>query len=367
MSESLELARTLARDLAGRAVWHGDRCTWLGPVMDERFPEMPVSATLPADLYAGTAGIALALAEAGAATGDRELLRTAGGALRQSAAVLRRRAAGAGLLDGVLGVALAAARVGRLAGDGELVRLAAGLAAAVPEPVGRDLVGGAAGAALGLLALDPLLPGADHAARARRIAGTLRDAAGDGMGTGLAHGASGVGLALAEAGFHDDAAAVFAAEDAHFDRHAGNWRDLRRARTLPVPSYACAWCHGAPGMALARVRAAEAGVAVAAEPVAAGLATAAAHAAASLAATGADLSLCHGAGGLAEVLALAGDTGPRQRWALAVAGEVADGVPVRCGLPGGRSLGLMTGLAGVVHTLVRTAVPHTPPVLLPRP
>ncbi|MCC6832533.1 MAG: hypothetical protein IT200_14410 [Thermoleophilia bacterium] len=367
MRDALDLAHALAGDLAGQALWHAGRCTWMGPVMADGTPDVPVVATLPADLYLGTAGIGLALACAGAATGDALLRRTATGALRQSSALLRRHRSGAGLFDGATGVALAAALAGRVMRDRELLDLAAGVAAGIAEPEGTDLIGGAAGTALGLIALDALLPGAGLGRRGRTIATRLRGTDGAAMGTGLAHGASGVALALAEAGFAEDAARVLGAEDTRFDPHAGNWRDMRPGRLLEARTFACAWCHGAPGIAIARTRARDLGVPVAEEPLAGGLRTIRAQAGASLGATGADLTLCHGTGGLAEALAVAGMPDTRDTWAAAVAAEVADGIPIRCGLPGGRSLGLMTGIAGVIHTLVRIAVPRTGPALLPGP
>lgn len=366
MSDALGTAHALAAGLADAACWHGDRCTWIGPVMDARTPLRPVPGTLPADLYAGTAGVGLALAEAAAATGDGRLARTAVGAIRQASAILARRPAGGGLHDGATGVALAAARAGRTLGRPELLELARRTARDAPVPDGADLIGGVAGQVLGLLAVARLLPDPGVADRARRLAADLRERDADGP-TGLAHGLSGVALALAEAGLTDDAAAVLAREDAWFDATAGNWRDLRTVREIPAASYATAWCHGAPGMVLARARMRALGVAVDPAPLDAGIRTTSRHARAGLTTTGADMTLCHGLGGLAEVLALTGADGGRARtaWADAVARDLADGVPPRCGVPGGHALGLMTGVAGIVHALLRAAGAPVATVLAP--
>ena len=80
--------------------------------------------------------------------------------------------------------------------------------------------------------------------------------------TGLGHGASGMGLALLEAGvaLENEAmvtagARAFAYEDFVFDADEGNWPDFR----LPddEQSFMLGWCAGAPGIGLARMRALE--------------------------------------------------------------------------------------------------------------
>lgn len=82
--------------------------------------------------------------------------------------------------------------------------------------------------------------------------------------TGLTHGASGMGLALIEAGraLDDDelvnaGARAFGYETGVFDETVGNWPDFRRMTTGSVPTFMTAWCHGAPGIGLARLRALE--------------------------------------------------------------------------------------------------------------
>ena len=52
---------------------------------------------------------------------------------------------------------------------------------------------------------------------------------------------------------------AFAYERAHFDASEGNWPDLRDepGGTRRGQRYMTAWCHGAPGIALSRLRAYE--------------------------------------------------------------------------------------------------------------
>jgi len=102
---------------------------------------------------------------------------------------------------------------------------------------------------------------------------------------GLAHGAGGAGIALLEVfmasgerKFAVAAEEAFRYEDSFFDAAVGNWPDFREkdvrefvkqpeayddrlevlglSRTLsPKPGFMSAWCHGAPGVGLTRLRA----------------------------------------------------------------------------------------------------------------
>ena len=76
--------------------------------------------------------------------------------------------------------------------------------------------------------------------------------------TGLAHGAAGCGLALLEAGTTlqrpdvvDAGARAFAYEASVYDRQRANWPDFREGGGATMT----AWCHGAPGIGLTRMRA----------------------------------------------------------------------------------------------------------------
>jgi len=84
---------------------------------------------------------------------------------------------------------------------------------------------------------------------------------GQGMGkralNGMSHGAAGFAYALdslaAATGREDFAAAAaecIAFEDSTFDAGRNNWPDLRGEGE---PSWPCQWCHGAPGIGLARI------------------------------------------------------------------------------------------------------------------
>jgi lantibiotic modifying enzyme len=73
---------------------------------------------------------------------------------------------------------------------------------------------------------------------------------------GMSHGAAGFALALASLAaatgrddFQEAASEALAFENSTYDANRHNWPDRRHA---DEPGWACRWCHGAPGIGLAR-------------------------------------------------------------------------------------------------------------------
>lgn len=76
---------------------------------------------------------------------------------------------------------------------------------------------------------------------------------------GMAHGASGYIMAYAyllealnEEKYYERIEKLLAYENSLFDLEAGNWRDLRKPKEQN--QFTAAWCHGAPGIGLARMK-----------------------------------------------------------------------------------------------------------------
>lgn len=204
---------------------------------------------------------------------------------------------------------------------------------------------------------------------------------------GYSHGASGVADALLRTAevsgrsrFLDAARAAFAYERTVFDPERGNWPDLREFqhgshRTDDAgPRFMSAWCHGAPGIGLSRLTAVRVddGPQVRDE-----LDTAIRTTIETGFAQG--HSLCHGSLGNIELLHLAGrqfdDEELLSRTARTAHGVLrslrTDGL--LCGVPNGvETPGLMAGMAGIGHGLLRLAHPDQVPSVLtlsppPRP
>ena len=268
-----------ATDIAGRLWQH------FGPVRNRA---LALSALGP-HVYDGTSGIALFLAGFSSVTKDAEAGRLAVRFLAPLASRMRMlRAAidhAADLpiaIGGMIGLGsfiYSFTRVATWLGDDDLLDCACAAAELITREriladERLDVMTGCAGTLLGLLALHS----ADHAdvfereraldlafccgrrllsARAPYASG-LRAWPGVNRPpiSGFAHGAAGISYALArlfeatgQPAFRDAALEGFAFERSLYDAHANNWLDPRFNR----PVEQSAWCHGAPGMALARL------------------------------------------------------------------------------------------------------------------
>ncbi len=404
----LEAAARLGREIAAAAVWSGGRCSWVGGAPDEgpAGVTMTYSAFGP-DLYGGTAGVGLVLAEIFDAAGASEpdLRQTAVGAIEHALSRADEVAPSArlGAYGGQLGVALCAARVGAGLDEPSLVERAGELVAALDyeaEPLENDLIAGRAGGILALLALRAL--GVEGATLERAVtlgddllAAADRDEPGRSWPTpsapdqrnltGFSHGAAGVGVALMELGrasgdgdLQAAAEAAFAYERSLYDPQARNWPDLREhaLRGWPeeaAPPCSTLWCHGAPGIALSRLRARELGARNGCEEEARQALETTATAVRAQLGTG-NYSLCHGLAGNAEVLAegasLLEDEAAALPRAVADAGIerfLDSDTPWPLGVFEGQSDSLLVGRAGTAYFYLRLHDPDRPSVLLLRP
>jgi lantibiotic modifying enzyme len=405
----LEAAHHTGRQLVEQAIFAGDRCNWIGAAVREG-PAGTVlidHRSLDATVYEGTSGIGLFLAELAQATGDAQVGTTAAAALRQALDRIEEEPPSLGLYTGTLGVVVVVGRAAVLLEDEGLTKRSAvqrQVLAGAPVPDGFDLLSGAAGAVTGLLAL-----AADHddpafIDQARRCGEALlqtsrRTAAGRSWGneripseadlTGLSHGATGPALALAglsrvtgDTAFAGAARDALRYESSLFDASAGNWPDLRNARRGPradgdrARSFATFWCHGAPGMAAARLELLDLLDPGMVEETALALATTA-RAVRHMLDAQETYCVCHGLAGNAEVLLQAsrskagarllgqGAAGlPEEVAAVGCARYPAKGQPWPSGVHGGHNPSLFLGSAGVGRFLLRLHDARLPTLLL---
>lgn len=397
---ALDVAAAIGFGIARRALWHEDRCTWFDGV-----PAMPganpaTSATAGSDVYGGTAGIGLFLAQLSARVDDPTLRRTARGAFAHALARNDATASGAlGFYGGRAGVGAAAVLAGDALGDGALTEQGIALLETVPlrssDPRASDLLGGTAGTLLALLVAHGAQPEAELVARAREAARALiglarRHESGelswDTMPealadlTGFVHGSAGNAYALAALHAIEPTPELRAAvegaiayETACFAPEHGNWPDNRWFGSGPrVASYTNAWCHGAVGIVRARLFEEAHGFAVA-HDVDAALATIAPFAETLLAVPGFDVTLCHGLFGAIDAL-LDGVRAGRTAYAPLIArcaAEIAERHheaerPWPSGLMTREQIdGLLMGTAGIGHVYLRLADPALPSILAP--
>lgn len=391
-SRYLDTAEAIGRQLTSQAFWHEDRCNWIGAI-PHTLPgrEHRISGALPFDLFAGTAGVALFLSRLNRLRPNVAYRRTALGAIRQAVSALDRGApeGSPGLYSGMLGVAYVAAVVGTELDSPDLHDQARTVASRATRTANGwnaiDLISGRAGEIVGCLTLHSLLDAEEllavavasgdalidmtTATRGFRWSPTERES----VRSGLAHGAAGAVLAFGELSratgevrFRDAESAAIEYEDSFFEPGDRNWRSEEPGSAGAVSRMA--WCHGAPGIALSRLRLRRFD-GTHDDPdgdVQIGLATTARWVKASVTASAGNFSLCHGVAGNADILALGN---PRSTAAQRVADMGIErflerGEPWLCGEPGSQSVSLMLGLAGIGMFYLRVADPTVPSPLL---
>ena len=404
--DAIEVAATIGFGIARRALWSGDRATWFDAIPTMPAQNPATSTTLGSDLYGGTSGIALFLAQAATRSGDALLRRTARGALRQAAARAGGYAASAphGFYGGGAGVGCALVLAGTELGDAEAIAAGRALLRGVPTdasvPDVTDIIGGVAGTMVSLaLAADAL--GGDEAllARAGEFAERLlargqRDARGTlswpTLGdtranlTGFAHGTAGIAHALLlldalkpDPALREAAKSAFAYEATTFDPAQANWPDYRLLPGQPPGPVGCAvaWCHGAPGIVRSRLFAEACGGFDVAAEIEAGLGTTARYAEHGYRAPNADFAACHGVFGLADAL-LDGVRSGRGAYAALLGQIVAYATerfhrgerPWPSGLLSHEEInGLLLGNAGIGHVYLRLGDPTLGSLLAPAP
>lgn len=349
------------------------------------------------DFYQGLPGIAFALGYAGSLTGDETHARVARLALDNQRQVLAEGpdVPSIGAFNGWGGLIYALAHLGALWGDESLLEeaetLALTLGPRIDQDEHHDVIAGAAGCLLSLLALHRTRPSQAVRELALRCGERLMDKAlpmERGLGWvvpivgprpigGVSHGSAGIALALlrlwGESGderFRRTALGALEYDRSLYSPEHRNWLDLRAgAAELAVDEsslYPCFWCHGAPGIGLARL----ASLPFLSDPeVLQEIETAVGTTLEQ--GFGRNHSLCHGDLGnldlITEAARTRGDEALRDR-AGRIAGGILESIDERgwlYGLPrGAEPLGLMLGLAGVAYGLARAAEPDRLPCVL---
>jgi type 2 lantibiotic biosynthesis protein LanM len=364
----------------GDAVWIG-----LVPAGEREWRLSPLGA----DLYDGLPGIILFLAYLGMLSGETRYSSLAKDALKTVRDQIEQFpfSGNIGAFSGWGGVIYLFAHLGVLWADRSLFSEAEQLLTSVSTLIETDkkldVIGGAAGYALSLLALHKCNPSARTLETARACGEHLlgrAQAAKLGIGwycisgaaaplTGFAHGNAGIAYALlaiarstGEARFEQAALRAFDYERSLYSPEQRNWPDLR---STAGTGFVSAWCHGAPGIGLSRLCSLRlSSDSQFAEEIEAALTTTAQS-------FSGNHTLCHGDLGNADILLFASETLKNSDWRL-YADQIATTAiknARRTGWICGNSLGvespgLMTGLAGIGYALLRLGAPtHVPSVL----
>jgi len=392
-------ADRIAAELSHCAIRRGPSVAWIGLdwLGDSEFSQL---VCLGPDLYNGICGIGVFLAAHAAVTGNKASAELAYAGLAQLRKNLKSRnaarmarALGLGGAVGLGSIVYALAVMAKSLQDDDLLADARQAAELFTDDLiaadkQLDVVSGSAGGILSLLRLYRDTRSDDVLRRATKCGEHLlgqprlgpqgrRTWVGQGSGprglNGMSHGAAGFAYALTSlaqvtgrAEFAQAAAECIAFENSSYDAERHNWPDLRDAGGLSWP---CQWCHGAPGIGLARIATAKlrgmddarlvTDIRNAVEGVKQGRPTAVD-------------TLCCGVLGGVEFFCEAGDTLGRddlrthaaQRLAAVLQTAAAAG-DYRWNSGKGRfNLGMFRGLAGVGYTLLRRVDGALPNVMI---
>jgi len=396
----LQAARAVGDRLCNLALHSEHGTNWIGLayINDREWILTPTAA----DIYSGAGGIVLFLAYLGQVTGVESYTacaRTALAYVRESVKELRGRMEALGGYDGWGCILYLYSHLGQLWQDQRLLEEAGQLVELFPDLAERDtlfdIIGGSAGGIAGLLSLYQVMPTEEILNAAIRCgerllvaapqcqssipADTVPQSASPAL-TGISHGAAGIALSLlrlarvsGEERFQQGAINAMAYERQVFSSAHQNWPDFR---VDPAPAkdsaasetehYMCAWCHGAPGIGLARLASLPyCDDALIRAEIETALQTTLAQG------FGTNHSLCHGDLGNLETILTAARVLANPRWQEEVERKAnnlltnIEQVGWQTGIPlGTESPGLMTGIAGIGYELLRLAVPEQVPAVL---
>jgi len=276
-------ADKIAEELSRYAIRRGPGAAWIGLdwLGDSEVFQL---VCLGPELYNGVSGIAVFLAAHAAVTGCKSSgeLALAGMShlrknLRGRNAARMARSLGIGGATGLGSIVYALTVMSKSLHDDDLLADAHVAAELFTDDLiaadkQLDVMGGSAGAILGLLRLYRDTQSSDVLKRAIKCGEYLlrqprvgpeghRGWSGQGSGphglNGMSHGAAGFAYALASLSaatgrdeFAKAASECIAFENLSYDAERSNWPDLRGDGE---PGWPCQWCHGAPGIGLARI------------------------------------------------------------------------------------------------------------------
>jgi type 2 lantibiotic biosynthesis protein LanM len=357
-------------------------------------------ASLGVDLYDGLSGVILFLAYLGSVTKDKHyttLAKTALTTMQRQVDSSKAFITSIGGFNGWGGIIYTLTHLGVLWDEPELLAEAESLVELLPDLIAKDeqldIIGGAAGCIASLLNLYRYVPSQRILTLAMQCgdrlisrAQTMEQGIGwitAGIGkkplAGFSHGTAGIAWALleleaitGEERFRKVALEAIAYERSLFSLKVGNWPDLREfentvlSENKELVNFITAWCHGAPGIGLGRLRSlphldnAE----IRAE-IDTALQTTLTEG------FGLNHCLCHGDLGNLELLLQASLVLDDPKWHSQVnrlAAIILESINKHgwlCGVPSGvETPGLMTGLAGIGYELLRLAEPTRIPSVL---
>jgi type 2 lantibiotic biosynthesis protein LanM len=406
----LDTASEIGTKICDSALWEGSQCNWIGRSIQTDELSPPTSKALGPELYDGTSGIALFLSYLYLSTDKEKYRRTAEGAIMHAFSHANdiHSICRFGFYSGCIGIAYAASSMGLMFKDHELFEKALSLLQELALDLQTshlmDLISGNAGTIPALLNMyqvfreKSILDLALHLGEellsmaVKQPFGWSWDHRANGISTsrynltGFSHGAAGIGYSLLELygktekkEFREGAEQAFSYENHWFNAQHSNWPDFRTFSNNnndfdhQTFTYAVSWCHGAPGIALSRLRAYQIlRQEKYLQDCQAALYATIQNMRGNDAMLLGNYSLCHGLGGNSDVLLYAYsvlNTDSYKEVAFDVGMRGINryrnrGLPWPCGIKNGETPALMVGLAGIGHFYLRLYDPKRIPSVL---
>ncbi|HKS47040.1 MAG TPA: type 2 lanthipeptide synthetase LanM family protein [Amycolatopsis sp.] len=424
--ELVERAEEIGLRLVELAVRDRERIGWLGlSWVDQCHWQMEPAGR---GLYQGLPGIGMLLTYLAAET-DRPLWADQAGLVARTVAAQLKNFIDNGEVSGTrthpgdqtgfFGEAVGAVNLllhaGHVLGDGELFTCVAQALPALEHLLDHDraydVVAGNAGLLLSMLAVHEVLPdvgalGIAQSCAEHLIAHRVQTEEGHNWLSpaqfataplaGMAHGAAGIALALArihridgDQRWVEGIESALRYENTLYDADSGNWRDLRTLTNDTDATSMYAWCHGAPGIGLARHEMLSCGLpehvysTLEADLIAALRATWRIMVSSAGYLGVGNHGICHGDLGNVELLAAVPRSWRPRHAASHAHGRLPVHPPVgpgrviaavladarkrgwQCGLPSNcEAVGLMPGIAGIGYQLLHLARPSRVPSIL---
>ncbi len=283
-------AHKIALKICRDAIWHGNACNWIGASNEDHFGTPKTFAkALNLDFYSGTAGVLYFLVSVNKTLKDEILEETIKGTAQQ---IIEQIPAlteygKLGFHTGLSGIAFALITAGENLKNKQWTKQGLQLMEDIDKldlsNQGLDVIDGAAGTIPLLIRYAQQFERSNLLKIAQKLGNHLIDKAektdqGSSWNTagpqkqnltGQAHGVSGIATALLELfvvtqqdNYKTTALDALRYENHHFSHQHKNWADFRDfsqisglGNTPPEASFSsCAWCHGAAGIALSRLR-----------------------------------------------------------------------------------------------------------------
>jgi type 2 lantibiotic biosynthesis protein LanM len=287
--ELVTSAMRIGRTLQSEAIFSRDgSCSWVtaGMIENNRFSIQPMSMFL----YDGISGLTLFLSALYAVTADPDIKRLNDAALLTFRQVIdnmhkykvHAKASNIGIASGVSSVIYALLKMSAFLKDPSFINDAEKVSDILsPEKIRKDqhfdILSGSAGCILGMLALYNHSGHAESLEKAilcgeHLLKNVTKNSDGScgwttaekKMLAGFSHGQAGIAYALLKLyevtgtrAYRDAAMQAIRYENTLYAAEQNNWQDLRafEERKDNGPVYMSAWCHGAPGIGMARLAA----------------------------------------------------------------------------------------------------------------